>query len=312
VLACSGSRRCLGVAIVQEKKLVVILADISGYTRFMLENRTSAVHGQLCINSLIESILEQVDIPLTLQEIEGDAVFLYAADPGSPEAWRAVAEEVGRKLGRFFEVFIARTGATIESTPCGCAICRNSDQLGFKIVVHAGQAVFHEVAGRPQVSGPDVILAHRLLKNSLESSEYLLLTETAFELMGESVPGHFETHEEAYEGFGRVPVRVRFLESDFLAARDAVYEMSDTQRQASVESYLDHMQRSLLPAALQQARRPIRAFGWRDKLLMLWDASVRFRSLRPFLRRAIPEAQRKRGRRRTDWTGRPADPAPPP
>jgi hypothetical protein len=292
---------------VQEKKLVVILADISGYTRFMLENRTSAVHGQLCINSLIESILEQVDIPLTLQEIEGDAVFLYAADPGSPEAWQQVVEEVGRKLAHFFEVFIARTGALIESTPCGCAICRNSDQLGLKILVHAGEAVFHEVAGRPQVSGPDVILAHRLLKNSLESKEYLLLTEPAFELMGGQLPGRFEPHEETYEGFGRVPAKVRFLEPDFLAARDAVYQMTDPQREQLVESYLDFMQRSLPSAALEQARRPIRAFGWRDKLLMLWDASVRFRRIRPLLRRAIPEAQRARGKRRTAFAG-PAEP----
>ena len=40
------------------------------------------MHGQICINVLIEAILEQVDVPLTLQEIEGDAVFLYAAHRG--------------------------------------------------------------------------------------------------------------------------------------------------------------------------------------------------------------------------------------
>ena len=59
----------------QQKELIIILADISGYTRFLVENRKSARHGQLCINSLIESIPQQVDIPLTLQEIEGDAVY---------------------------------------------------------------------------------------------------------------------------------------------------------------------------------------------------------------------------------------------
>lgn len=64
----------------EQKKLIIVLADISGYTQFMLDNLTSAVHGQMVINSLIESLIEQVDIPLVLQEIEGDAVFLYAAD----------------------------------------------------------------------------------------------------------------------------------------------------------------------------------------------------------------------------------------
>ena len=48
----------------------------------MLENQTAAVHGRMTITGLIESILAQVDIPLTLQEIEGDAVFPYAARAG--------------------------------------------------------------------------------------------------------------------------------------------------------------------------------------------------------------------------------------
>jgi hypothetical protein len=294
----------------QQDRLVVILADISGYTRFMLENRTAAVHGQLCINSLIEALLEQVDIPLTLQEIEGDAVFLYARDPGSEAGWRSTLEEVGRKLPRFFDAFIARSGQTMESTPCGCAICRNSDQLGLKIVVHAGEAVFHEVAGRRQISGSDVILAHRLLKNSVPSNEYLLLTEPAFELLGAQLPGEFETHEETYDGFGPVALRVRTLEREFLAARDAVYALSDAELRGAVDSYLGWLQHELPSAARQQMRDPIRSFGWTDRLLMLWDAVVGFRLIRGRLRTAIPAAQRARGRRRTEWTGRPStDPA---
>jgi hypothetical protein len=77
-----------------ERQLVLILADISGYTRFMLENQTSAVHGQLCITTLIETLLREVDIPLQLQEIEGDALFLYAAHPGDEPGWQDVLEQV--------------------------------------------------------------------------------------------------------------------------------------------------------------------------------------------------------------------------
>lgn len=68
------------------------------------------------------------------------------------------------------------------------------------IIVHVGEAVVHEVAGKPQVSGPDVILAHRLLKNSVPSQEYLLLSEKAFELLGARLPGRFEAHDEDYGG----------------------------------------------------------------------------------------------------------------
>src|SRR5262245_42056563 len=99
----------------EQRQLVIILADISGYTRFMLENQTAAVHGQMVINGLIEALLKQVDIPLTLQEIEGDAVFLYAVHPGSDASWREVVEEVSRKLDRFFRAFIAQSGINIEA-----------------------------------------------------------------------------------------------------------------------------------------------------------------------------------------------------
>ena len=47
----------------QEKQLVIILADISGYTRFMIENQLSAIHGQIFITTLIEALLREVDIP---------------------------------------------------------------------------------------------------------------------------------------------------------------------------------------------------------------------------------------------------------
>jgi hypothetical protein len=134
----------------QQDKLVIILADISGYTRFILDNRTAAVHGQLCINSLIETILEQVDIPLILQEIERDAVFLYARASGAEAGWQAILQEVGQELTNFFDAFIARTGLIMESAPCSCAICRNSDPLGLKVGVHAGEAVFHEGVGDPK------------------------------------------------------------------------------------------------------------------------------------------------------------------
>lgn len=89
----------------REQQLVMILADISGYTKFMVANQLAAVHGQQCITFLIETIIRQVDIPLHLQEIEGDAVFLYAV-PADGQLWSEVFIQIRTKLVRFFEVFI--------------------------------------------------------------------------------------------------------------------------------------------------------------------------------------------------------------
>jgi class 3 adenylate cyclase len=168
----------------REQRLVILLADISGYTRFMVQNQLSAIHGQLSINMLIEALLREVDIPLQLQEIEGDAVFLYATDPGDDRAWQAVLAEVRMKLIRFFDVFVESVVTLQESTVCKCAICANADELSLKMVVHTGRAVFHSVGGRQQVSGADVILAHRLLKNSVPGHEYLLMSGPAYRDLG--------------------------------------------------------------------------------------------------------------------------------
>ena len=282
----------------EQKRLVIILADISGYTEFMLENRTSAVHGQACINSLIESILTEVDIPLTLQEIEGDAVFLYATDPGHDGDWQRTMEEVSRKIAKFFDAFIAGIGITSESTPCACAICRNAEKLGMKVIIHVGEAMFHEVAGRRQISGPDVILAHKLLKNSLDSKEYLLLTEAAYTAMGAHLPGTFESRHERYDGFETVPLRVRFLEKDFIDARDTVYKLTDSERQIAVDGYIKWARPTVLKASIDQFLRPTGAHSWWQRILMVIDALITIPMFHFYWRREIPKQQGARGKRR--------------
>lgn len=282
----------------QQKKLIIILADISGYTRFMLGTLTAAVHGQMVINTLIESLIEQVDIPLVLQEIEGDAVFLYAAQADADADWEKIAREVSEKLGNFFAAFIKTAARFMESTPCGCEFCINADLLGLKIVVHAGEAMFHEVAGRAQVSGPDVILAHRLLKNSVETSEYLLLSQAAFDLMGKHLTGEFKAHQESYEGFDHVDVHVRLLEEDFLRERDAVYALSADEMSAEVDRYFDWAVEHIGQATSDQLASPVTQFSWVQKMQVRAEALLAKIVARLHFRRAVKGKMYARGKRR--------------
>jgi hypothetical protein len=77
-----------------ERDILIVLADISGYTRFILDNQVEAVRCQLCISVLLEAVLREVRIPLQLQEIEGDAIFLYAAHDSDAVAWRETLKQV--------------------------------------------------------------------------------------------------------------------------------------------------------------------------------------------------------------------------
>lgn len=206
--------------------VVLILADISGYTRFMLANQMASVHGQVIISLLLEEIIREVEIPLEVKEIEGDAVFMYALKPDGDEAWDETRALIGRKLAGLFEAFARGIVAGSEFALCSCPSCQNVDQLRLKVVVHCGEAVVHEVDRFSELSGVDVILAHRLLKNSVPSDEYVLMTEAAyreirFETDSEPVRG-----QEHYEGFGTIPTYTYLLDGSSTpseAGVDALY-----------------------------------------------------------------------------------------
>jgi Protein of unknown function (DUF2652) len=246
----------------REQQLVMILADISGYTKFMVENQLAAVHGQLCITFLSETILREVNIPLHLQGIEGDAVFLYAANPGDDQTWREMLTQVRTKLARFFEVFIEAMITAGEASPCKCAICRNGKDLKLKVIVHSGRAVFNTIAGLPQVSGTDVILAHRLLKNSVPSHEYLLMTEAAYRDLGREMGGNFVKGQETCEGFGPVTTYVQFMGEAAEHARDALYSLPSDALVARARRYWKWVVFGHSCALIAHIRQPVTKSGW--------------------------------------------------
>ncbi len=246
----------------REKQLVIVLADISGYTKFMVANQLSAVHGQIVITGLIETILREVDIPLRLQEIEGDAVFLYAEHPGDDDGWRDVLDQVRTKLPRFFEVFLEAAALAAESTPCNCEICSNAEDLTLKVIVHSGTAVFHSIAGASQVSGTDVILAHRLLKNSVSSDEYLLMTESAYRDVGHEMEGEFIEGGESYDELGSVKTFVRHIGEVRERHRNSLYSMSRIKLVLRAELYVVLATLGQLVGLVQQIRNPTVEVGW--------------------------------------------------
>jgi len=240
----------------REQRVVLILADISGYTKFMVENQLSAVHGQLVITTLIEALLEEVDIPLRLQGIEGDAIFAYAEYPGSEDHWQEVLTEIRIKLLGFFDAFYAGMVTAMESTPCKCAVCRNVDGLSLKLVVHSGRAVFSTIAGMQQISGTDVILAHRLLKNSVRSSQYLLMTQAAYRDLGSAMPREFVGGRESYPELGTVKTFVGYLDDIQQRHRETLYALPTAKLVLRAEKYVLWATLGSFRAQFAQIRRP--------------------------------------------------------
>lgn len=192
-----------------QKDALLVIADISGYTRFMLKNAETISHAQAVITTLMNSILKEAKLPLQVAKLEGDAVFLFAADSG-PKRWAADLEAVRQRLGRIFAAFHHKAEASHLGNTCDCDACTHVDHLKVKLVVHYGPTLFYKLGRFDELAGPDVIALHRLLKNSVESKEYLLITERAYQALGmDPADPLYPASEERYDDVGVIPVRVR-------------------------------------------------------------------------------------------------------
>ena len=188
--------------------VILIIADISGYTRYMTANAKTLAHSQTIITELVKTIVRQVELPLEVAKVEGDAVFLYARKQGGSEPWANTRKVLGQKLLTFFDVFVTKASQLSHSTTCSCHACAHIEKLRLKLVVHSGEALFHQVLQFQELAGVDVIIVHRLLKNSIAGDHYLLMTEPAAKDL--ELPGHIAlaAGSETYEDIGRIKTLV--------------------------------------------------------------------------------------------------------
>ncbi|MEM7416196.1 MAG: DUF2652 domain-containing protein [Gemmatimonadota bacterium] len=161
------------------KPSLLFIPDISGFTKFV--NETEVEHGRHIIAELLQLIVDQNQLGLTVSELEGDAVFFYR------EGHLPTSEELIAQSRAMFEAFHAHIRRYETQRICECGACCGALQLTLKIVAHAGPIDLLSVAGFKKPYGPDVIVAHRLLKNDVPDREYLLMTESSFSEDGDPV-----------------------------------------------------------------------------------------------------------------------------
>ena len=159
-------------------KVLFFIPDISGFTKFVSE--TEIDHSQHIIQELLETLVDASAMGLTVGEYEGDAVLFYRLGPPP-----ALADFVDQAR-RMFIGFHTRLRANEQLRICQCGACSGAPGLTLKIVAHFGPASPMQVKGQMKFIGTGVIVAHRLLKNSTPSREYLLLSR---ELLDALAPG---------------------------------------------------------------------------------------------------------------------------
>ncbi len=181
----------------EAQPVLLMLVDISGYTQFMVSHDRELRHSQMIIGELLESLIHQVDVPLRISSIEGDALLLYAIKSGNDEVWRRRSSNLVERLLALFRVFKERLLEIGAYSVCKCDACVEVGDLKLKIVVHSGEALVTHVGDFPALSGVDVITVHRLAKNSVPEDEYVLLTEAAYRDL--ALPPEAEVREGSEE-----------------------------------------------------------------------------------------------------------------
>jgi Protein of unknown function (DUF2652) len=176
----------------------LVLADISGFTAFV--TATELEHGAEVTATLLAHVMEALAPPLEIQELEGDAVFALGSDRlGRPGVL------VLEAFDRAFVAFGRQQRELSLDTSCACRACAGVLALRLKLIVHHGSFLRQTVGGRARVAGPDVILAHRFLKNDVASATYALFTSTAVGRIGidPSATG-MRPYTGSYAHFGEV------------------------------------------------------------------------------------------------------------
>src|SRR5207249_787258 len=85
-----------------------------------------------------------------------------------------------------------------------CSACANISMLKLKFVVHHGKFSRQRLGSVEQLHGTDVIVAHRLLKNSVPSKEYLLVTDAVLDRLPTGIRDRFTPHTESFHHGGSV------------------------------------------------------------------------------------------------------------
>ena len=205
----------------------ILIPDISGFTEFMTS--TELNHSAHAINMLIDAMVKAVGDEYEVAEIEGDAVLLVRK--GAPPTRKEILDT----CLNIFNAFHYQRKWMQQHMVCACGACQALINLTLKFVVHHGPVAEISVGRFVKQSGPEMIIAHRLLKNNIGNNEYLLITEKLFEQaddLSEQDELEWASASDEYASIGKVNYRFALLNK----ARERVPELPRLENDYRVDN----------------------------------------------------------------------------
>jgi len=189
-------------------KSLLFIPDISGFTHFV--QTTEVEHSQHVISELLEILIAANTQDLRLAEIEGDALFFYKeGDVPSQEKLLAQVESM-------YSAFYSHLQHLEKHRICPCNACATAPELQLKIVAHVGDIQFLQVRGSRKPFGEAVIQAHRLLKNGVESDNYVLFSKalTRHIMMADNYESNLFKFQLGSDTYDEKTIQYSFAEID--------------------------------------------------------------------------------------------------
>ena len=179
---------------------LLFVPDITGFTEFV--NNTEIDHSQHIISELLEKIIDANELDLEVSEVEGDAVLFYKQNHVPS------IEEIYEQAKKIFLAFHAHLKLYETQRICQCGACSTATNLTLKFIVHSAEIGFTNIKKQMKPFGADVVLLHRLFKNDVDLSEYILFSEkflNHMEAEGKTLPDwEFQNGVSDYPNIGLV------------------------------------------------------------------------------------------------------------
>jgi uncharacterized protein YndB with AHSA1/START domain len=207
----------------QTEPACLVIADITGYTSYLAGVELD--HAQDILADLMNTVVGSLRPTFRLAKLEGDAAFTFAITetvdgPGLMDT-----------IERTYFAFRRRLRDIGQASVCDCNACIRMPGLDLKLLAHHGTILRQRMAGREELVGSPVIVAHRLLKNAVTETTgfraYALYTEACLRAAGIEDPASLGLveHREEYDHLGEVTGWVGDLDAAWAAeqGRTRVY-----------------------------------------------------------------------------------------
>jgi hypothetical protein len=187
----------------------LLIPDISGYTSYLAG--VELEHAQDILADLMATVVTSLRPTFRLAKLEGDAAFMVAP------AAKVDGSLLLDTIERCYFGFRRRRRDVRQATSCECNACVRIPDLNLKFVAHVGPVARQKMMGLEELVGADVIVVHRLLKNTVVEATgiaaYAMFSQACIDAAGlDPADLGMIRHTETYEHIGEVASWVHDLE----------------------------------------------------------------------------------------------------